>query len=438
MKPITINYAYDGVLYAPLFLAHDLGLLPRNVELKFRNGDLPTIQSLSQNHDAGNNWFAICDPFAKDISRVQRELGRDQLVIVGGLIERLPIWLYNTHPDIDRIDKETDLREYRHLIHTVRCYEHYNTGYLIGQRILQVLGLPSSALVECAFGEEFPPEDDPNTLVVTSDFLSLVPAMGDQNIIFTYPQRCPELDPYLFTAVLTLRSVIEEHLYAVLSVLASLRTAINYLSRDHLPEEYLDLLTKRFGTLVTESDNALKQSRIAAAIEMLCRTERIYSESFKIKEAQQAYETARTEWARVVRREFPPASVCSEPIPALLVNRGWPNDPSLIEVFVKKFMSRPSLWPSQLPTSSIVVLMLAFLGIILASIFTAYTWLHLHPATAIYFWLVVAFFCVQGGSTAWLAWDVIRNLSQERVKVLGGTILSFFLGGVGVAIKILK
>src|SRR2546430_1795599 len=127
MRPININYAYDGFLYAPLFLASELGLFPSNMTLKYRNGDIPAIESLALRTENANNWFAICDPFAKDISRIQAAIGRDQICIVGTLINRLPVWLYDNLQGFDPVATERDLLAYKHSIKRIRCYEKFNT-----------------------------------------------------------------------------------------------------------------------------------------------------------------------------------------------------------------------------------------------------------------------------------------------------------------------
>ena len=150
--------------------------------LKRSNG----TKTLGAKNEEADNWFAICDPFAKDISAVQTEIGKDQIFIVGALRERLPVWLYNTNPDFEPVGEEGGLPAHRHKIDSIRCYKKFNTGYLIGERVRAKMDLRQETLVECDFGTEFPNPKDDKTLIVTSVILSLMAENGARNIVFGY------------------------------------------------------------------------------------------------------------------------------------------------------------------------------------------------------------------------------------------------------------
>lgn len=45
-KPIIISHAYRGFIYLPLFLAKHSGFFPRNVELRYSNGDKHAVEEL--------------------------------------------------------------------------------------------------------------------------------------------------------------------------------------------------------------------------------------------------------------------------------------------------------------------------------------------------------------------------------------------------------
>ncbi len=364
MKSININHAYSGFLYAPLFLADELGLFPKNMSLKYRNGDIPAIDSLAIKGEGANNWFAICDPFAKDISKVQASIGKDQIYIVGVLIDRLPVWLYNTNPKITPAANEKELLQYKHDIESIRCYEKYNTGYLIGERLKNKFDFAVNKIIECKFGTEFQPPITQSMLIATSDILKIVPEVDKGHVVFNYPQRCSELTPFLFTAVLTLKSVIDEHLYSVLSVLAGLRTAIETLSADRVDSEHLKILTAKFGPLVSSTDPNERSRIIEKSIETLYKEENIYARNFDIEEAEKAYNIAKAQWELLLKNPFPEIEKCRDPIPSLLLKKNWQEDKTFITIFLKKLREKPQIplkWTQKKYTAALACVLLALI-----------------------------------------------------------------------------
>lgn len=399
MKPININYAYNGFLYAPLFLADELGLLPRNMELKYRNGDIPAIQSLALKTEDAENWFAICDPFAKDISKIQSEIGIDGICIVGTFIDRLPVWVYSSDPEFEPVGSEEELvaQDNKHRVDKIVCYEKFNTGYLIGERLRRKFDFPASKIIERKFGQEFASQPDPSELIITSDVLKIVGELDRRNIVFNYPQKSRDLNPFLFTAVLTLRSVIEEHLYSVLSILAGLRTAISLLHSEYIDPSIFSKLTNKYGAAMAQpSDGQTETLRKAI---MLCSHENIYARDFDISRAETAYNTAKNEWNRLFPdRRFPEIEKCNDPIPALLLKKNWRRDRSLIQIFAKEFSLKPQITRDELSGFKIGAMTLAFLCFLGSTLLVANNF----PITAsliiekkVYLWWSLAMYPLQ-------------------------------------------
>ncbi len=362
MKPININYAYNGFLYAPLFLASELGLFPRNMNLVYRNGDIPAIQSLSLKTESSENWFAVCDPFAKDISKIQAEIGSDRICIVGTFIDRLPVWVYNSNPEFEPVGSEEELvdQENKYRVDRIVCYEKFNTGYLIGERLRRKFDFPTSKIIERKFGEEFNTQPDQSELIITSDVLKIVGELDRRNIIFNYPQKSRELNPFLFTAVLTLRSVIENHLYSVLSILAGIRTAISLLHSEYVDPSLISKLVNIYGTAIPQPADA--QAETVKNAVMLCTHENIYAEDFDVSRAETAYNTAKNEWNRLFPdRKFPDIEKCNDPIPALLLKKNWRRDKGLIQIFAKELKLKPQITREELSLFNIGAISLAFL-----------------------------------------------------------------------------
>jgi len=429
VKPININYAYDGFLYAPLVLAYNLGLFQGNMRLKYRNGDIPAIDSLAFKSEDANNWFAICDPFAKDISKVQASIGRDQIYIVGSLINRLPVWLYNSHADFDHVSNENDLLAHKHKLEYIKCYERYNTGYLIGDRLRKKFDFAETKLIGCKFGKEFEQPISTDTLIVTSDILYIAEELDSRNIVFNYPQNAPELNPFLFTAVLTLKSVVDEHLYAVLNVLSALRTAIDLLSVNRVDPAHIALLANKYNDFLEKRtcDDAKKLEIVNKSISIL-KEEAIYSINFDVQETMEAYNNAKSEWETLLAKPFPGIEECNNPIPSLLIKKNWEDDHTLIQFFTSKFRKRPVSELKNLSAGDIVCLIL----VLLSFVYGLYLFLKNPPSGSVDLLMNALFFALQSFLTVFLFRDLFWKYKRDQFHILFGLIEFCF--GVELAI----
>lgn len=372
MQTININYAYNGFLYAPLILAYELGLFPKNMQIKYRNGDIPAIDSLALKTEDAQNWFAICDPFAKDISSVQSSIGRDNIYIVGALINKLPIWVYNSHSEIVPVATEQNLKEHKHKIEEIRVYEKYNTGFLIGERMRKNLDLAKSKVKEFKFGQEFNPTLSDDKLILTSDVIRIANDLDTKKIVFNYPRKCPELSTYLFTGILTLKSVIDEHLYAVLTILAGLKIATDILLSETIDNEVLDILKTKYATdlnKVSTDDN--EQKNILKKAIHLLKEEEIYTTTINTDEAEKGYNTAKTQWEELLNKKFPSVTKCSDPLPSLLLKKNWEKDETIFKIFsdnLEKKETPPPVKENLIYYFSLVGILLAFIyGLFLTS-----------------------------------------------------------------------
>lgn len=332
MITININHAFDGFLYAPLYLASELGLFPKCARLAFRNGDSECLDALCGYHVSGEeNWFAICDPFSLDISSKVPEQ-RDDICVVGCLIDKLPVWVYNPDPSIQPVKEEDHLKRYNGRIKTLISYKEGTTGYLIGKRLKQSC-FSESNLVTADFGSEFDAHVDNTFVIVTSDLLRIVHnGLNDRKIIFNYPSRSPkELSPFLFTAILTLkRTVVDENLWAVLTLLAGLKQAIDLLRHNPVAPEYVKILTECFQSKLSSigvTTRADQELLIERTITYAFQTVNLYSETLRPEKA--AWDKAKKQWVEVTGSAFADTEELAEPIPALLIKRGWRHNAEL-------------------------------------------------------------------------------------------------------------
>lgn len=332
MIKININHAFDGFLYAPLYLASELGFFPKCATLVYRNGDSACLDALcGHNPTDEKNWFAVCDPFSLDISVKVPEQG-DDICVVGCLIDRLPVWVYNPDPTILPVQKEQHLDRYKDKIKRLISYQEGTTGFLMGKRLKRVC-LTDSNMETANFGSEFPATIENDVAIVTSDLLRIVHnGLNDRKIIFNYPMRSPpELRPFLFTGILTLkRAVLDDNLWVVLTFLAGIKHATDLLRQNHVPPECIKILTRCFQPKltaigVTQSDE--QEELVKQTITYAFQTENLYSESLKPEKA--AWDNAKRQWEETTGRAFADTEERAEPIPSLLIKRGWRNDAEL-------------------------------------------------------------------------------------------------------------
>ncbi|HKO18801.1 MAG TPA: hypothetical protein VJU82_07935 [Acidobacteriaceae bacterium] len=83
---IKLGYAYGGMLYAPLFVAHQRNLLPRFVELVPCEHDVDAHNKVR----AGTVDFALCDPFA------EADDPNESVLVADFLIGTVPLWILTT------------------------------------------------------------------------------------------------------------------------------------------------------------------------------------------------------------------------------------------------------------------------------------------------------------------------------------------------------
>jgi hypothetical protein len=326
-QTIYVNHAYDGLLYAPLFLAQDLGFFPSNVQVRLVEGDGQTMNKLVEQENNAQNSFSICDPFVKEMSKLTAATGgHDPIIIVGVLIQKLPLWLYSTDSKVQTIGDEKQLDAFDDRIKTIRCYQYPNTGWLIAKR-LNDLYLRRSNLQQVDFGKEFEGLTD-DCLVVTADVLQIHKQINAAKV-FNYAGKQTELNPYLFTAILTRKRIVDENLGIVLSVLEALKRGVAELNRPS--DEVIQLLVKRYRK---------SEEEIQSAVNILIH-EKIYPPTFEVDAAKVAYDNARKEWKIRTEREFAEVTESSEPIPSLLIGRGWRYQTKLAGAFSKEWVGNP-------------------------------------------------------------------------------------------------
>ena len=348
IEKIKIFYAYNGFLYSPLFIADKIGLLPKNIELINTKSDFIAIESL-YNQDSVQNeiFFSICDPFAGVFDEHTSEQYDDQIYIIGSLINRLPFWLYNTNPEIRDIKQESDLIKFDKDIKNIISYKEGTTGFVIAKRLQKIIKKPIEVV---EFGNEFNFDTNEN-LILTADALSMVDnGLNHKNIVFNYPMKSvPELNPFLFTGIHTLKTNIDRYLWVVLNTLGALQVAIKHLSESNLESTIISNLVDAYSNHdsikskiqnneIEKCNKLLKDTCL-----FLFRGQKIY-DSFPYPTEKndwvRSWNNAKAQWKDVFDHEFPEAESVEEPIPALLIKQNWQK--KLYETYKRFIEKEPS------------------------------------------------------------------------------------------------
>jgi hypothetical protein len=333
---IVIAHAYRGFTYLPLFLAHDLGYFPQGVELEYADGDLIAMQSVLHVQNPRNlqSDFAICDPLlVADFEELigARETGPVYSpIVIGSLIRRTPLWLFNTNHDLRPVGAEEQLRG---SITKIRCYSQPNTGYIVGKRLLQKLELPEDAahFEQVDFDHEFDTPLAGSEVVVTSNILRMGEfGFNNHNIVFSYASKRNEIQDMFFTGVITRDALFKEDLPLVLAILAGLKKAIHRINEDDIDEiaplafaamKKMRAAQNQPSQFVTTDENA-QEAIVKRAILDIFRGERLYSPTLEVR---------KEEWDKSIafRRPHtpgwvdPPYEAFTDEIPVILIGSDW-------------------------------------------------------------------------------------------------------------------
>jgi hypothetical protein len=306
------------------------------------------------NHNGGSekNWFAICDPFSvPDLSAKIPEQTGDDICVVGCLVNKLPVWIYNPDTTVLPVTKEADLGRYKANIKKLVCYKEGTTGHLIAKRLHRSC-FQDSNLEAKEFGQEFASSIGNDVAVVTSDILRIVHSgLSDRKIIFNYPTRSPNgLSPFLFTGILTLKNeVLDANLWVVLSILAGIKHAMDLLRLPTVPQDCVDVLIKRFQPQLLSMNvtDAKEQERIIrTSINCAFHTWQLYSEN--LKPEKEAWDNAKNEWEQARGQQFADTEERNEPIPSLLIKKSWRRDAELRSHINKGFVDPATMLKSDM------------------------------------------------------------------------------------------
>lgn len=349
MDKIIIYHAYNGFLYAPLFLAKELGFLPECVELQSAKDDLAAITRVREGEEGekGKGWFAICDPFAIDAYTLTSAVRGEKLRIIATIIQQPVFWAYTENTGVEVCVEETDLIEYFRgsypKLSRIACYKQKTTGHVFGSQLSELVKKHagcSPKLVEIDLDDEHNSRSeilDESTLLLTSDILFLADSnikagKDSPKIIYSYTHSTEKsLHPYLFTALVTLqRKVIQNNVAIATTILHGINKAEKILRRcedctiDKLTEIFKCELTK----MEVEEDEKRKKI-IKEALNILYKEKGVIEiyPKYLVPDLNAAA-NARNKWSNNSQNHDHVEKIidCG---PSLLINKNWNGQPKL-------------------------------------------------------------------------------------------------------------
>ncbi len=396
MRPkITVYHAFDGFLYFPLFLAERLDVLPPNTTLDPAGTDVDAVECLRKDFAPHAEVpIAICDPLAGNIGKMLATADPDdRICVVAAFIKGVQLWVCNPDQAILPVKSEKKLRKHAEKIHRIIGYADKTTGGVFARRLNQNAALNATLTLVSHFGEEWAALEaqasgvaSENTIVLTADVVRIAAReLPAKNIVLDYRkgEATHKCAPYLFTAVLTPQSVLQQHLVPILGVLTGLNIAVQRAraaAYSTVDCEVIQFLSQRFARATKEelapagNDSLeapveagappagangtapLKSGIVRSALRMLVGDEKGQRNSvYEYLESPPDEKTLRRAWHNAERQwtAWPPQNYIPEPvviaeqatpIPSLLIHSSWQSQ---LHNHYKTFFTRRLLrWPN--------------------------------------------------------------------------------------------
>ena len=360
MNEIIIYHAYKGFLYAPLFLANELGFLPECVRLEPAKNDLDAINKVRAGQEE-EGWFAICDPFAVDAYTLTSAVRGERLRIIATIIQQPVFWAYTENAYLNVCSEEKDLVEYfsgkEPRLSQIACYQKKTTGHVFGLQLSKLVKKrtgSSPSLVEIDLDNEHSSRSkalNDSTLLLTSDILFLAHSNIEEEkdspkIIYSYTHSTEKsLHPYLFTALVTLqRKVIQNNVAIATAILHGISKAEEIMRR--CEDCTINKLTRLFGKALKEMELSKDEDQekiIREALNILYKEKgdiEIYPK-YLVPDLNAAV-NARNKWNNNSQNHGHVEKIIDYG-PSLLINKDWNKQPKLQTYLFQQFKSWPVL-----------------------------------------------------------------------------------------------
>ena len=353
----VITYAYDGLIYLPIFLAYKNGFFPNDVVLakQKEGGDIEALNSLFSTNvintmdpirTTGTSFVTVCDPLL-DRNLMQRSTPgrqRNGILVFGCLIDEIPLWVYsnakikNEHNGILSLEaffnkcKQVDIEKYVY-------YKLPNTGGLVARYILDkynhfrkkngLAEIEPSSHEEVGFNEEF---NFDNSIIFSSDLLTLCDNSNADRVklqLCANPNNDEELKKFFFTGLVTLQSSIENNLPSLLQILNGIKKSLQILTNESERSIYFDQIYEIMKNNLNEKfpsySDADKKIILSKSLETLFHRYDIYTENLEINKLQWDKNISLRE---KYQKDYnvPSYRIFTEEIPLVLIKRDWKSE----------------------------------------------------------------------------------------------------------------
>lgn len=238
LTPVTVNQAFEHLLYIGLYVAKDAGFFERqglDVRIETGGGDAQAFSALT----SGAAQFAQGDPAFVAIAN---ERGWDGRVVVMA-VDRVAIWGVTFDKSIQPF---TDPKGFKGK--TVATYPEPNTSYVVQKQLAMKAGLTLGKdikIIQVPFGTELATLQNKQADIAQTiePNVSQVQLQGGV-VAFSYPDAW---GPLAFTGVMTSKKLIDENPQLVQKVVTAYEQAFQFIQNDF--EGALKIAQKRLPNL---------------------------------------------------------------------------------------------------------------------------------------------------------------------------------------------
>lgn len=238
LTPVTINQAFEHLLYIGLYVAKDAGFFEQqglDVNIETGGGDAQAFAALA----SGSAQFAQGDPAFVAIAA---ETGWDGRVVTMA-VDRVAIWGVTFDEAISPFSDPAGFKG-----RTVATYPEPNTSYVVQKQLALKAGLKlgtDTTIVQVPFGSELATLQNKRADIAQTiePNVSQVEQQGG-HVVFSYPDAW---GPLAFTGVMTSQELIQRDPVLVQKVVTAYEQAFQYIHTN--PDGALRIAEKRLSKI---------------------------------------------------------------------------------------------------------------------------------------------------------------------------------------------
>lgn len=223
LTPVTINQAFEHLLYIGLYVAKDAGFFEKqglDVKIETGGGDAQAFSALT----SGKAQFAQGDPAFVAIANEKGWDGR----VVTMAVDRVAIWGVTFDKSIKPFSDPIGFKG-----KTVATYPEPNTSYVVQKQLALKAGLKlgsDTKIIQVPFGTELATLQNKQVDIAQTiePNVSQVELQGGV-VAFSYPEAW---GPLAFTGVMTSKKLLDEKPELVQKVVTAYEQAFQYIQTD--------------------------------------------------------------------------------------------------------------------------------------------------------------------------------------------------------------